>query len=597
MKRTLLITAALAITATFCAAQNRQVARAATPGEFYWSGSWYSVEEGQGPYNYDTLRYAIFRLTENGKKLTVQYNIDLANPPEGFAMLPTFILADATPGVIYNRYPANNHTALYRSFDYGLVWELIDYNIGTKGYFSANYEGIIYRTGTDGRFISEDFGNTFNKIEIIAPGTEPGLLIGEAFSIGANIPYQGRILHTYNYYETYVEFQIPPEFMYGQLVGGYTPDVYRGALPGEVYVSSWFPGWDYKVSFSNDLGETFRHVYVCEGCYPFHPDPDKRYNNTVFMSDREPGVFYILRLVSVPTQNPIGGYVRMLVHYYRDYGETLEASFLHNLTSDYEYEEVVCDNVTSLEIEKVNENSIQLQWVNTTDHSLIRGYHVYRNDTRITGELLINAQYTDENLPGGEYEYYVRTYHVMGCVSDGSNVVTVTIKEKYEITFTVIDTETKLPIPEAEITVFNCENPFFTDEAGIAVVSFATGNYPYVVSKENYDDYTGNLVVDNEAKTEPVEMIKKVGIEQLRIMNYELRVYPNPTTGELVVIDNGQLTIDNVEVFDVLGRKQKAESRKENGGILIDVSGLSGGIYFLRVQTERGFVIKKVVKQ
>jgi hypothetical protein len=51
-----------------------------------------------------------------------------------------------------------------------------------------------------------------------------------------------------------------------------------------------------------------------------------------------------------------------------------------------------------------------------------------------------------------------------------------------------------------------------------------------------------------------------VGIDELRITNYELRVYPNPTRGELR-INNEQLTMNNVEVYDVFGRKQKAESK------------------------------------
>ena len=39
-------------------------------------------------------------------------------------------------------------------------------------------------------------------------------------------------------------------------------------------------------------------------------------------------------------------------------------------------------------------------------------------------------------------------------------------------------------------------------------------------------------------------------------------VYPNPTSGQLT-INNEQLTIDNIEIFDVFGRKEKGERRKE----------------------------------
>jgi len=60
--------------------------------------------------------------------------------------------------------------------------------------------------------------------------------------------------------------------------------------------------------------------------------------------------------------------------------------------------------------------------------------------------------------------------------------------------------------------------------------------------------------------------------------------------------------IKNIDIFDVLGRKQKAEGRRqkaENGGgsLVVDISHLSSGIYFVRIITEDGVVTKKVVKQ
>ena len=77
-----------------------------------------------------------------------------------------------------------------------------------------------------------------------------------------------------------------------------------------------------------------------------------------------------------------------------------------------------------------------------------------------------------------------------------------------------------------------------------------------------------------------------------------LQVYPNPTTGELR-IDNGELIMENVEVFDISGKKLKGESKKENGEkeVLIDISELAVGVYFLRIITDQGEVVKKVLKK
>jgi hypothetical protein len=74
-------------------------------------------------------------------------------------------------------------------------------------------------------------------------------------------------------------------------------------------------------------------------------------------------------------------------------------------------------------------------------------------------------------------------------------------------------------------------------------------------------------------------------------------IYPNPTTGELI-INNEQLTINNVEIYDVMGRMVKTRfiASLQDDTTTFDISCLPSGIYFLRIQTENGVVTKKVVK-
>jgi len=73
-----------------------------------------------------------------------------------------------------------------------------------------------------------------------------------------------------------------------------------------------------------------------------------------------------------------------------------------------------------------------------------------------------------------------------------------------------------------------------------------------------------------------------------------VKIYPNPTSGELK-IEGGELKIEDIAIYDVFGKIQKVETRKlEN---TIDLSHLPAGLYFVRITTEAGEVIKKVVKQ
>jgi len=73
----------------------------------------------------------------------------------------------------------------------------------------------------------------------------------------------------------------------------------------------------------------------------------------------------------------------------------------------------------------------------------------------------------------------------------------------------------------------------------------------------------------------------------------KLVVYPNPTRGELRIEVAGQARND-VEIFDIMGRKQKAEGRRQNGEkeMVMDISHLPVGVYFLRVGGETVKVIK-----
>jgi hypothetical protein len=77
-----------------------------------------------------------------------------------------------------------------------------------------------------------------------------------------------------------------------------------------------------------------------------------------------------------------------------------------------------------------------------------------------------------------------------------------------------------------------------------------------------------------------------------------IKLMPNPTTGVLNLIqervESGELKVENVEIFDVYGRKQSHASRVTSNEI--NISHLSAGVYFVKVYTEAGVVVEKVIK-
>jgi len=83
------------------------------------------------------------------------------------------------------------------------------------------------------------------------------------------------------------------------------------------------------------------------------------------------------------------------------------------------------------------------------------------------------------------------------------------------------------------------------------------------------------------------------GVEELTMENGELRIYPNPTRGELI-IENGELRITRIEIVDLSGKVIYQFNGVKNQ---INVSALSSGIYFLQLETDKGCVTKKFIKE
>ncbi|MCL2434930.1 MAG: T9SS type A sorting domain-containing protein, partial [Lentimicrobiaceae bacterium] len=77
----------------------------------------------------------------------------------------------------------------------------------------------------------------------------------------------------------------------------------------------------------------------------------------------------------------------------------------------------------------------------------------------------------------------------------------------------------------------------------------------------------------------------------------KITIYPNPTTGELE-IKNYELRINSIEVFDVYGRTISSHHPiTSSSNQKIDISHIISGIYFVKITTEQGEVVKKIVKQ
>jgi hypothetical protein len=77
----------------------------------------------------------------------------------------------------------------------------------------------------------------------------------------------------------------------------------------------------------------------------------------------------------------------------------------------------------------------------------------------------------------------------------------------------------------------------------------------------------------------------------------KITVVPNPTSGELT-IRNYELQIEKIEVLDMVGKVVLSYHLiTPSSNPKIDISNLNSGIYFIKVVTDHGNTVKKIVKQ
>jgi hypothetical protein len=112
-----------------------------------------------------------------------------------------------------------------------------------------------------------------------------------------------------------------------------------------------------------------------------------------------------------------------------------------------------------------------------------------------------------------------------------------------------------------------------------------TGTFNFTVQATNS--------IGNATKALAIKIEDGVGISENEMLG--IRIYPNPTTGELR-IENGELRIEQIVIYDVYGNALQSHTSPMSPEAIINISHLPTGIYFLRIITEQGETVRKVLK-
>ena len=74
-------------------------------------------------------------------------------------------------------------------------------------------------------------------------------------------------------------------------------------------------------------------------------------------------------------------------------------------------------------------------------------------------------------------------------------------------------------------------------------------------------------------------------------------IYPNPVNDKIYIETLTQTQTLTVEIYDVYGRQQDNKTIRQQGNLSVDVTNLNSGVYFVKVVTENGEVVKRFVKK
>jgi hypothetical protein len=242
----------------------------------------------------------------------------------------------------------------------------------------------------------------------------------------------------------------------------------------------------------------------------------------------------------------------------------------------------------------------------------------YSTQLAATGTTPITWSLESENLPDGltlsaagvisgtPTSDGISNFTVKATNSAGSDTKSLSIAVT---TSSVAPTITTAALPDGKTnTIYSAQ----LESTGTAPIiwSLASGNLPTGLTLYSGGSISGtptttgtfNFTVQatnsagHDTKILTIKVEDGVGILENKMS--DIRIYPNPTIGKLK-IESENLRIEEIIVFDIYGRMLKVEWRNEQGerAMVMDISELSVGVYFLRIKTEQGEVMRKVLKE
>ncbi|MDL2314963.1 leucine-rich repeat protein [Bacteroidales bacterium OttesenSCG-928-C19] len=243
--------------------------------------------------------------------------------------------------------------------------------------------------------------------------------------------------------------------------------------------------------------------------------------------------------------------------------------------------------------------------VNNENYGTTAGSGSYFQDSTATVTALANEGYVFAN------------WTIDGKEVSTDAVYNFTVTKNVELVGNFVGTNTKLqsltiienglsPMFNPEVVEYMVIVDYETEEIVIDAVPEdenatvnGTGEKPLVVG-ENVFDIIVTAEDGETTQTYKVVVIRTeyVGIDELTADNEQLIVFPNPTSGIINIISDDDV-IKNISVYTINGVLVKTSGTflQTNKTTSVNIAELPNGIYLLKIETDKGSLVRKVIKE
>jgi len=106
---------------------------------------------------------------------------------------------------------------------------------------------------------------------------------------------------------------------------------------------------------------------------------------------------------------------------------------------------------------------------------------------------------------------------------------------------------------------------------------------------------SNQFLVDNISIT-AVSVESLLGVKQNSILSNKTAIYPNPTK-DIINISNSDALINLIQITDLNGRVVKEVKVSDVNETQVSVSDLAQGVYSMKIVSDKGTIVKKVIKE